>query len=561
MLSRLKAALIFSSILLSTASPEARGAGIGRVEWPDTRVFSREELKKDTFLEQGVEFTDSLEAEETARLDSLYFSKGYLSSGISVNGTGDRDKTDLKVSISEGDRAVIGDVVVTGDESLILKAGSGLNVLREGDPFSPGRMREAMGKTLDIYNRAGFPFAQVWVTGFRYDERKNLVNISFSVVSGEEARIGGILFEGLTKTDTSVALSASRLEKGDIFDEEMLSRAERYLKYSGLFAEVSDSRVARSGKGSVTLVIPVEEKEKNNFFEGVFGFSREDDGDYEINGYLDLKLNNLAGSGRNAGFSWLNDGKKYSKTEISYYEPFLFSSRVALGLFLRQTVQDSLYNMNSAGVEAQIPLGFPGFSAVVGASFDRNVPGYQNELERSVRQRYRVGIERASGEYMSMRGRVEGARKKNYLTGNRAEKLWQYLYMFEFRSELPTFFNQSLYFRLLSQGVFSSGEISPAELYSLGGARTLRGYRENQFRGERVSYFNLEYRFGRESRIFVFDDLGSYYRDDDGWKIKNGLGFGIRSVSAVGTVELSFGMTGDFSLDEARIHVSLIETF
>jgi len=451
--------------------------------------------------------------------------------------------------------------VVTGDESLVIEAGSGLGLLREGDPFSPPRMRKGMWETLDMYNRRGFPFAQVWVTGFRFDEKNNLVNISFSIVTGEESRIGEILFEGLSKTDTSVALSASRLRKGAVFDEKMLSRAERYLEYSGLFAEVSGCRVARSGRGSVALVIPVKEKKENNFFQGVFGFSRQDDGDYEINGYLDLKLNNLAGSGRDAAFSWLNDGKKYSKTEISYYEPFILSSRLALSLLLRQIVQDSLYNMNSAEAELRIPLGTPGFRAVAGVSFDRNVPGFQNGLERSVRQRYRLGIERAAGKYLGLRGRVEGARKKNYLAGNRSEKLWQYLYMFEFMSELPTFFNQSLYFRIRSEGVFSSGEINPAELYSLGGARTLRGYRENQFRGERISYLNLEYRFGSESRIFVFDDLGSYYREDDGWKIKNGFGFGIRSVSAVGTVEFSFGMTEDLSLDEARIHVSLIETF
>ena len=137
----------------------------------------------------------------------------------------------------------------------------------------------------------------------------------------------------------------------------------------------------------------------------------------------------------------------------------------------------------------------------------------------------------------------------------------QLLYSFEGQVEVPAFAGQSFFSRLASEGVFSTGDVEPAETYPLGGARSLRGYRENQFRGEKIAWSNLEYRFGGESRIFLFYDIGAYYRNIEGWNLKTGLGFGLRSSSALGTVELSFGVGDRLSLEGTRIHISLIENF
>jgi hypothetical protein len=43
--------------------------------------------------------------------------------------------------------------------------------------------------------------------------------------------------------------------------------------------------------------------------------------------------------------------------------------------------------------------------------------------------------------------------------------------------------------------------------------------------------------------------------------VKNGFGFGLRSSSKLGTVEMSFGVGERLALEETRIHISLIESF
>ena len=370
-----------------------------------------------------------------------------------------------------------------------------------------------------------------------------------------------LIFEGISSTDTSTAMIASGFRKGREYDEKMLVSVRNRLEASGLFKEVLPGRVIRRNRGEVALVFPVEELKRRNLFRGAFGFSRKENDEYEVNGNVELQLNNIAGTGRAAEFNWINDGRSYSRTEISYLEPFLLSRNLSLETSLRQIVQDSLYNMSSGSLRFGAPFGPAGFRLSLSASADRIVIENEVDLSRSFRQRYGLGLEKKSGSYLRFESSLEGGLKKNYYKSRDDESIWQLLYNIEASSEIPTFRGQSVYLRLVSEGIFSGGEIHPAELFPVGGARSIRGYRENQFRTERTSYLNLEYRLGRTSRVFLFNDTGILYREDTGWELKNGAGFGLRSVSAVGIIELSFGVAERFSLDAARIHVSLVESF
>lgn len=557
MRSRLKAGLIFSLMLFA---PSVLNAGrAARVEYAGIDLLDTGKLKADSYLKEGGRFSDSLLSMELQRLDSLYFNIGYPGAVIDADTAASGGQYLITISVSEGGQASFGKVAVAGDNPVEEKGG--IYSLKRGEDFLPGRVEEAMKFTLFSMNRAGFPYAQVWITGFDYIRADNSVDISFSVVTGERMTASEVVFEGISSTDTSTAMIASGFRKGREYDEKMLISVRNRLEASGLFEEVLPGRVIRRSKGEVALVFPVREQERRNLFRGAFGFSRKQNDEYEVNGNVELELNNIAGTGRGAEFTWINDGRDYSRTEVSYLEPFLFSRNLSLETSLRQIVRDSLYNMSSGSLRFRAPFGPAGFRLSVSASADRIVIQNDVDLSRSFRQRYGLGLEKSSGSYLRFETSLEGGLRNSYYKFRDDESVWQLLYNIEATSEMPTFRGQSAYLRVVSEGIFSGGEIHPAELFSVGGARSIRGYRENQFRAERASYLNLEYRLGRTSRVFLFNDTGVIYREDTGWEFRNGAGFGIRSVSAVGIIELSFGMAERFSLDAARIHVSLVESF
>jgi len=540
--------------------PGPSGAGVIRtVQYSGYEAISASELARQSLLRAGVEYSDSLASGEVARIDSLYFSNGFIGAQVRVDTSVSPAGVDVRLAIQEGEPSRIGKVSVSGAE--LIGEAEATRCVRPpaGGRFDPFILEESLRGLLAFYNESGYPYAQVWLTGFRYLPAVNEVELTISVSEGARARLAGVVFEGIAKTDSSVALRTSRLKPGSVYREKSIADARKYLRGAGYFESVGDARLERRSSETVDIIIPVREIERSNLFQGALGFSRTAGGKYVLNGSIDLELRNIAGTGRLAHFDWLNDGRRYSKLALKFREPFLFSSLVSLDAELSQVIQDTIYMWNSGGLYFGIPLG-PRASIIAGAAADRNVPG-SGELVRSIRERFRIGVASAGSSEVALAAFVEGAYRKSYFKGNRAERDGELLYRIEGSVARNAWGNQSVYGRLVAEAVHSTGEIPLAELFPLGGATTLRGYRESQFRGERIVFANLEYRFGEEGWLFLFDDAGAFFRRGEGWTVRNGAGFGLRSESPLGIVVLSFGVGEQLSLEGTRIHISLVEKF
>jgi len=556
MISRWRHALIFS-ILLLPATAHASDV-IGEVTYTGMRIVPLRELERGALLE-GAVYSDSVLERELVRIDSLCFSYGLLAAAVTVDTFAADRGVAIAIGISEGEPATIGNLSVGGVKSIDPDEAARILRVGEGRIFDPVAVEDGLLSLLGRYNNEGFPYAQIWLTGFTYDHGTNEVDLSYSIFEGERAEIGRIVFEGLSRTDTSLALATSRLKEGTVYNEEAVERAVERLKAAPWFTSVGDVSIQRRREGSIDIVIPVEEPERTNFFQGAAGFTRDERGDYILSGAVDVQLRNIAGSGRDFMFKWLNDGKGYSTAGLKFSEPFLFSLPMHLEAEVTQIIQDTLYTFHSGGLYLRFPLA-PRLSILAGAAGDRNIPA-TGSVTKSSRQRYRLGFDWMGSSYRYLMFHMEGAYRKNYLAGDSTATSGQLLASFNTAYLFPLIANHSFFLRLVGQGIFSADEILSAEMYPLGGAGSLRGYRENQFRGERVAYANFEYWFGTEGRLFLFDDIGAYFHDDSGWTVKNGLGFGLRAPSPVGTVILSFAVGDRLSLEHTRIHIMLLQRF
>lgn len=544
-----------------TVLTDGGGAGpfVGEVRYDGLERLDRRGFVSGTLLRPGALLTDRLLSRELSRIDSLLTSAGLLGAEVQIDSLMRGPSADLRLTIDEGEQARIGTATVTGSDVYEPAAVLDRLGLRRGAPFDPQALRRSMAALLADLNSGGYPYAQVWITGFSWLKETGEVDLSVAAYGGEAAIVGSVTFEGLGGTDTTLALRISRLRPGRPYDERGIDRARRFLAASGHFSDIGEAEVSRLGPGTVDVRIPVTELERRNRFEGMFGFSRKADGGYRTSGSVDLGLENIGGTGRAVAFRWLSDGEQYRTTWFRYGEPFLFTLPVALEAELRQDVFDTLYDFSLAGFDLTTAAG-PAVSLSAGFTWDGTVPKEDPALDRSVRNRLRAGIRvRGAGAAASLM--IEGARKKNYRPEADDDTWSQLLYRLDAHLIAATFPSQAIYTRLAVEGVVSANEISLSETYPLGGARSLRGYRENQFRGEQIAFVNLEYRFGGDSRLFLFDDIGAFYRPTEGWTLKNGFGFGLRSSSKLGTVEMSFGVGERLALEETRIHISLIENF
>jgi outer membrane protein insertion porin family len=117
---------------------------------------------------------------------------------------------------------------------------------------------------------------------------------------------------------------------------------------------------------------------------------------------------------------------------------------------------------------------------------------------------------------------------------------------------------------------FSSGDMDISDLIQLGGASTLRGYREGQFLGSRIVWTNLEYRFlvAPRSFFYSFIDVGYIVQPDiaainmmTSEQTKVGYGIGVRLDSSLGLIDVSFALGEGDTFSTAKIHIRLINEF
>jgi len=537
----------------------ARAGVIGKVTFVGCEKLPCSELSNGTLLRAGLEFSEELLKREMTRVDSIYFSRGFLQAVVSFNTSSTSEGIDIVLRLSEGDEARVGKLGLSGVDGELRDKIKELLSLSEGDFFDPLRLEEGMRNALSFLLNSGYPYAQVWMTGFSFNRESNSVDITISVVRGNRSIIRDIVFEGLSRTDSSFAVRLTRLKRNELFREEEIERGIDFLSRSGCFESVGAYRVEKDDAGGVRLIIPVKEKKRSNSFQGVIGFAKKEER-YVLNGSIDLRLRNLAGTGRNALFRWLNTGERYSSVDFSFFEPFLLGSPVNVTLEMKQVVQDSTYTSSYGGLSIEYPIDASN-SLVVGAAVDRNIPGF-GELLKSTRQRYRVGfVVRDRLFFESFLVSAEGVFRNRYYSGDRKHSDYESIYNMEMSTIFDITASQSLFVRIKTEGVVSKSEIPLAEKMLLGGANSLRGYRENQFRGDDVVFTNVEYRFGRDGAFFLFNDIGAYYLRGEGWRATNGMGFGLRSTSPVGDVTLSFGVGDRVSFEGTKIHISMYQRF
>ena len=111
-----------------------------------------------------------------------------------------------------------------------------------------------------------------------------------------------------------------------------------------------------------------------------------------------------------------------------------------------------------------------------------------------------------------------------------------------------------------ARGGFIQGDAPYSQLFTLGGADTLRGYEDDQFRGKNMYNATLEFRFPIVKKVsgVLFTDIG------DAWDAPNvpwykntksfnyGVGAGIRITTPIGPVKLDYGI----GKDKKKFHFS-----
>ncbi len=534
--------------------------------------------------------SDSLSVVRTvdALMRERWVDRGYLSAAVTVHGD--------SLQVSPGPVWTVGVRDISGDD--FPGRGHLLDTWlpRVGDRFRREDWNLGIDMVLTGTGEAGYPFPR-WVTReVDLDPGTHSVILKAMLLPGNRAYLGPVTSDLPEERAARFLARSAGLRPGSLFKNSDLESARQRLVARDLYTTVGQPVVYLTSAGdTVGVHFPVTPRRKVNRLQIVLGLSRRDDGTgadlttgTRISGEVDLRLANMAGTGRDLQIGWRDDGARRSRFGFSYLEPLAFGTPLDMGLALDNEVEKDSYTRFRLENVWRLPV-VALWGVELGVGWDRTTYP-QGSLERTSRVRGRGAVLHRRGDRTKSGWEglfaIETARRSSALrldeggesttTSQLNEVVTQRIFEVDAAGELWIGRTISLAgrasFRQLTGG---EPNVPLSEQFRFGGANSLRGYREDEFHGSVTGWGSGEIRIGRPggSRLYTFYDLGYFefwtvdplaVDPEDLIRIRDwprGYGLGILARTLAGDISLAVGFPGTVDFDQAKLHVTLLESF
>ena len=504
-----------------------------------------------------------------------------------VPDAGDSTSALLAVTYDAGGLVPIDSAAVEGARALSADAARERLRVRGGEPFDPERFARGADDLLVAYERAGYPFARLVPRDFT---RGPGLTFRLTVDEGPHALLAGLAVTGNKGTRESYIAREMLLHPGTAWNPRALERGRARLLRTGLFRSVGTPYPLVDESGAVRVGLVVEEAPANRI-EGVFGFNQGEGGeDGFFSGYLDLLLRNLGGSGRRVSVRWERRTEDARELRFGYREPWVFTLPLGIGFDLSRTFRDSTYAQTAVTGLLEMPVSAE-LSLSARGAYDSWSPGDREPavVPNSRRTSVGAGVRWTATDEPTNPGRGVnidlaadyGSKEIDEVTpavGDSIPRVVRKSTIEEWIGRaagelfVPLSGPHTLRLSAFGNAIWSDERPVPEyERFFLGGARSLRGYDEDRFLGDRVGVITAEYRFrlGGRSRLFLFVDQGfvSFEQVEPGGGVVRtdltplGWGGGLQADSRVGIMGIGVGIPEGEGLSSARVHVSVAQEF
>lgn len=451
---------------------------------------------------------------------------------------------------------------------------------------TPGTMLNTAVVSHDVANinsafaNAGYMMSRV--SDVRLDDEGTL-HLAIS-----EQRIENINLRGNTKTKNKVIMRELRMKKGDIFNKNAASRSIQRVYNTGYFEDVNVRLLpGQRNPKDVIVEIDVTEQKTGSVTIGA-GYSDSDG----LVGILGLAETNLRGTGDKVNISWEFGGNTDTNKNyiFSYTHPYLNDAGDSIGfsIFDRESEYDD-YNEKGDSV-AGYDRRTNGFNITYGRVRSEYVSDYITlETKRTKYTdwhsgyNYRndatdpnnAGFDFAGMDYLGKNfGRTNSMtwshvfdNRDNVYDPTKGKRLsftgtWAGHGMggdfdyFKFIAENRLYYKvgRAHVIAVRLMGGIATGDMPYNDLFTLGGADNLRGYEDDEFRGNKMYEVTVEYRYPIAKKIqgVVFTDLGNawggvenipWYHENNKLHYSGGLGF--RITTPIGPIRLDYAVGQD----------------
>lgn len=479
-------------------------------------------------------------------------------------------------------------VKIEGNTVLDQKKIEGFFDLTEGKIANLKQINSCVQKLEEEYRSNGYILARVTDVHMEQDGTLN--------VAVNEGNVEDFKVKGNVKCKDYVITREMRLKKGKPFNAKDARRSMQRVYNLGYFEDVNIKLNPGREPNSVEVEITVVEMNTGTFGIGA-GYSNADG----FVGMISIGDKNFRGTGDRVNIRWEFGGEDNKNYDFTYTRPWIDSKETSATINLYDITNEyadynidgdeiARYDKKRRGQELT-------FSRKTDNEFISNYVTLKNRED--IYKGMADGYERDTQYYESnfnstsyyknwMPSTADARRKENFGStrsiilgrifdsrdniydpheGKRISYSVEWAGLggdFDFTKFTADY---RYYYRAGGESVwalnlgagYADGDMPLSQRFSMGGSDTLRGYEDDQFRGNSMLKATLEYRFPIVKRVqgVLFTDNGYAWdkRHEDEFDlglIKNSFGVGLRINSPLGPVKLDYGY-GD---DGGKFHFS-----
>ena len=498
----------------------------------------------------------------------------------------------VKIDFAVVTNPVVSGVVFEGNSVYTSQVLTNYMAIPEGQIMNSVYVGQKIQGINAAYARDGYMLAHV--DGIAVDDN-GMIHVHIV-----EGIVEAIVPAGNKKTRDKVITREFVQKTGKPFNKFLVRRSVERVYNLGFFDDVN-VRMLPGDKNPNNVIIEIDVLEhKTGTITLGAGYSKSDG----LMGIIEFGEENFRGTGDKFKVHWEIGGKKkYKNYQISYLKPWIDSKGTSLG-FSFFNREDEYTDYNEDGNEvAEYNKKSRGFNISFGRqtgeytrdylTLESRKDSYKWDSDDSSGYRYDTdAISNTTGSGNDWDNRKPGTNQSwnfasnNYVKNNfgRINSItWQKVYdsrdniydptrgrrisytaqwaghglggdfdFYKFTAEARMYkklgAKNVLAFR--ARGGFIQGDAPYSQLFTLGGADSLRGYEDDQFRGKYMYNATLEFRFPIVKKVsgVLFTDIG------DAWDAPNvtwynskktfnyGVGAGVRVTTPIGPVKLDYGV-------------------
>lgn len=422
-----------------------------------------------------------------------------------------------------------------------------------------------------IKAESGHPFAKIQLRNFEKTDSGQL-RAQLYVNTNKTRIIDSIAIKGYEKFPKPFLKYYAGIRKGSIFNQSRIVDQSEKIANLG-FASSTRAPEVLFRKDSTTVYLYLQ-KENNNHFDGILGFSTDENTQkLQFNGYLNLRLNNNLNYGEEFSLDYKADGNEQIEFKTRLKLPYLFGTRFGLDGQLRIFKKDTSYVTTDQQLRTTYRIA-PSMEAHVGMrKFVSN--NLQDDLLSGILiEDFNSFFITFGGNFQKTQNNVlfpiktmadltlgTGKRTRGKISDSQWSVESQIFHTFQLGYRSSVFVNNSTAY-LISNTYLEN------ELFRFGGINSIRGFQENSLEASFYSVLNTEYRYLLNPTIFAHTiiDFGYFQNPTtDTASYLSGFGFGMGINTKGGLFRIIFangksqGQSFDFS--SSKIHISISSRF